>query len=220
VADLLVYIPSHGYANNDLLFASWLGGNYYVRDKTLSSFKISVTPDDTGLVQFATTVTDGYVRKQTGSESSTISGLDHLEGETVFVTSGGEKIGSSYTVSGGQITVPTSIISYQVGLPYAMKIKTTRLEIPQAATIQSREKNINELVVRHIRTTNGAAGQEKGGVDYLNDIEASFGTISNDSTITVRGGHSPDGYVVIKSDEPYPMTVLATIVSFSVDENR
>ena len=218
MADLIIYIPNHGYSDNDPIYVSWLDYYGYVTDPQTNSFKVD---DGAGNnLQFSSTITTGYVREyDDGAGTTTVTGLEHLNGETVYVVAGGESLGT-FTVANGSITLQSDVYTYRVGLPYSFRVKTTRLEIPQASTIQSREKNINELVVRHIRTTNGAAGQEKGGVDYLNDIEATFGTISNDSTITVRGGHSPDGYVVIKSDEPYPMTVLATIVSFSVDENR
>jgi hypothetical protein len=218
--DLIVYIPSHGYSNSDYITVSWLGGEYYVRDKDTDTFKISSTDDDLNLVQFTETITDGYVREQSETGSATISGLDHLEGETVFVTSNGERIGSSYIVSGGSITLSDAITTYQVGLPYSMKIRTMRLEVPSSPTVQTRVKKINETVVRHVRAREGRAGQEKDGTEYLNDVEATFATQSADSTIVTRGGMSEDSYTVVKSDNPYPFTVLATIISFTVEENR
>lgn len=220
MSDLIVYLPYHEYENNDNIFVSWLGGNYYVRDKKANSFKISTTQSDLGIVQFSSTVTDGYVREQTGTATTTISNLGHLEGLNVIVVSGGKRIGGSYTVSGGSITLSEPLTTHQCGIPYKMKIRTTRLEVPQANTIQSRIKNINEVVVRHIRSKDGEAGQEAEGEVYLNDLECTFSKESKDKQVQVRGGFAEDGYVSIVSEDPYPFTALAAIISFSVDEQR
>ena len=220
MADLICYLPAHGYSDDEPIFVSWLGGTYYVYNKDTNSFKLAVSVGG-DLVQYTETITDGFVRyvDTTGGLITTITGLEHLEGETVYVMSGGSLVGS-YPVSGGSITLPEGVYSYQVGLPYAMKVKTTRLEIPNSSGIQSRIKNINELVVRHVKSGGGQAGQEKNGVEYLNDLECTYSKKSDDATVNVRGGFNDDGYIVVKSTDPYPMTVLATIVSFSVDESR
>jgi len=220
VADLICYLPAHGYSDDNPVFVSWLGGTYYVYNKDTNSFKLATSVGGS-LVQYTETITDGYVRQvdTTDGTITTITGLEHLEGENVLVTSGGSLVGL-YPVSGGSITIPDWVYSYQVGLPYAMKVKTTRLEIPNSSGIQSRIKNINELVVRHVKSSGGQAGQEKNGVEYLNDLECTYSEKSDDATVNVRGGLNDDGYIVVTSADPYPMTVLATIVSFSVDESR
>ena len=216
---LIVYLPAHGYSDDNPLFVSWLNDTYYVADKTIDSFKLVTEASGSTYVDFTTSITSGYVRQNTGSGSATITGLDHLEGEIVQLTSGGEFIGS-YTVTSGSITAPISVENYQVGLPYTMKIKTTRLEVPvENATTQSKIKRVHEVVTRLLKTKNGSAGQQYGGTEYLTDMNADFSTSSTDHTVLAKGGYSEDGYTVVKSDEPYPMTVIATIVSFSVDEN-
>ena len=219
MADLIIYLPSHGYSESDYITASWLDGAYYVRGVQSNSFKISTDDSDDNIVQFTETITDGYVRQQTVGGTTTITGLDHLEGETVFVTNNGESLGS-YVVSSGSVTLLGEVLTYQVGLPYACKIKTMRLEVPSAPTTQSKIKRINETVVRHVRSKNGKAGQEYDGVEYLDDLECTFSTQAQDATVLTKGGFSEDGYTTVTSTDPYPFTCLATIVSFTVDENR
>ncbi len=80
VRDLIVYIPNHGYSDDDPIFVSWLDANYFVSDKDTDSFKIATTSGGSTLIQFSTTITDGFVRETSGSGLTTISGLDHLEG--------------------------------------------------------------------------------------------------------------------------------------------
>ena len=227
--DLTIYLPTHGYSISDLVYISWLDGNYYVRDTDIdgvaqsidaNSFKIAATDSDATIVQYTSDVTDGYVREVTESGVATISGLDHLEGETVKVTSNGEVVGTE-TVSSGSITVSSTVFTYQVGLPYTMKVRTTRLSVPQEGnTIQSRIKRIHETVIRYIRSKLGKSGQEYSGTEYLSDMGTTFSSSSQDDTTLTKGGFTEDAYTVVKSEDPMPMTVLSTIISFEVEERR
>jgi len=221
MADLIVYIPNHGYSNDDPIYVSWLDGYYYVGDADEDTFKLTATKGSSDYVQFTSTITDGYVREyDDASGTTTISGLDHLEGETVTLTSGGSVVGS-YTVSNGSITVPQDVYTYQVGLPYTMKVRTMRLAVPQqGGTLQSRIKKVYETVVRYIRSKGGKAGQEYGGTEYLSDLNTTFSTSSQDAVILNKGGFTEDAYTTILSEEPYPFTVLSTIISFDVEERR
>ncbi len=218
--DLIIYLPNHSYDDDDMLYVSWLDANFFVSDKDADSFKLATELAGSILVQFTETITDGFVREVSDTGTTTISGLDHLEGETVKVTSGGNVVATE-TVSGGEITVGSEIFTYQVGLPYKMKVRTMRLSIPQDGnTLQTRIKRINETVVRYIRSKFGKAGQEYNGVEYLSDLNTTFSTESKDATNPTKGGFSEDAYTVVISEEPVPFTGLATIVSFEVEERR
>jgi hypothetical protein len=221
MADEIIYLPNHGYSESDVLFVSWLDANFFARSVATDSFKISVTDDDLNFTQTERTITDGYVRKvDTGTATTTITGLDHLEGKLVTVTANGQVVASA-TVSNGSITVNEDIFTYQVGLPYTMKIRTVRLAIPQPnGTIQTKIKRISKTIIRFIRSLNGKAGTEYGGTEYLKDINATFSTSSQDTDKDKRlsdGGFNEDAYTVIVSDEPLPFTVLSSVVSVEVE---
>jgi len=227
MSDLLLYIPNHGYSISDTVSVSWLDANFFVRDPDndpsidADSFKISTDDTDNNLVQFTTTITEGFVREvDTSAGTTTISGLDHLEGETVKVTSGGSVVATE-TVSGGSITLSSDVFTYQVGLPYKMKVRTMRLSVPQdTGTLQSKIKRVDNTVVRHIRSSEGMAGVEYEGTEYLTDLETTFSTDSADNdpdTRPTKGGYNEDAYTVVTSDEPLPFTLLATIVSVEVE---
>lgn len=221
MSDLICYIPNHGYSDDDPIYVSWLDANYYVSAKDTDSFKLATESGGAILIQFTETVTDGYVRKvDIAAGTTTISGLDHLEGETVKVTAGGSVVGTE-VVSNGSITITSSVFTYQVGLPYKMKVRTMRLSVPQEGnTFQTRIKRIHEIVVRYIRSKLGRAGQEYSGIEYLSDLDTTFSTSSQDNTKLTKGGFSEDAYTIVTSDEPVPFTVLATIISFEVEERR
>lgn len=226
MSDLLIYIPNHGFSISDFIYYSPLDINVFVRDSDNSpsidadSFKISTDDSDNNLVQFTETVIEGFVREVTEIGVAVISGLEHLEGETVKVTSSGSVVGTE-TVVNGSITISSDVFTYQVGLPYKMKVRTMRLSVPQdTGTLQSKIKRIDNTTSRHIRSSGGKAGVEYEGTEYLTDLETEFSTDSADNTPDTRltkGGFNEDAYTVVTSDEPLPFTLLATIVSVEVE---
>ena len=217
--DLIVYHPNHGLSDDDFVFVSWLDASYYIADKDDDSYKLALAESGSDFIQFSETVYSGYVRLTTSGGSTSITGLDHLEGELVTLVSGGEIIVTA-TVASGAITVPEALTEYIVGLPYTFKVRTTRLELPAQPTTQSRIKRISETVVRHIRTKGGKAGQEYGNRTYMSEMNAAFSNDSKDATIATEGGFTPDAYTTVISDVPFPATVLANIISFEVEEKR
>lgn len=223
MSDLICYIPNHGYSNDDEIYVSWLDAEYYVSDKGDDSFKLATTTGGAELVQFTEIVVDGFVREVAGAGYSTASGLDHLEGETIKVTSSGRVIATE-VVSSGSVTLSATVFTYQAGLPYKMKVRTMRLSVPQEGnTLQTRIKRIHSTIVRYIKSLLGKAGQEYDGVEYLGDIDALFSTASQDTPKDNRltsGGFSEEAYTTIVSDDPLPFTVLATIISVEIEERR
>lgn len=226
--DLIVYLPSHGYSDNDALFISWLDGIFYVDDKTTNSFKLTNGASGPNL-QFISSITDGFIRRDTLPDTTIISGLEHLEGELVTVTSNGNMVGSDIVAS-GQITLLSSVTSYQVGLAYTCKIRSMRLAVPQDGNaLQGTIKRISRTITRYSKTKNGKVGQEypvtntSGSeimTEFLEDMGAVFDKDSRDVIKPVKGGMATEGYVVHKSELPSPMTIIANIVDFSLDETR
>lgn len=217
MADLLLYIPNHSYSNDNAVYVSWLNGVYYVSDQTQNSFKLATTSGGSVLVQYNDTpIRNGYVRLDTDTATSSITGLDHLEGESVAVTHGGLRVGSTYTVSSGAITITEPATTYQVGKLYAMKARTMRLALPQKPDAsQCRTKRVSEVVARVVRSHgNFQMGSYENGKESLNNVRTEFSTESSDCSVNTMGGFGTDGYVVIKSEEPLPLTLLSTVIEF------
>ena len=77
-----------------------------------------------------------------------ISGLDHLEGETVTVRSGGVKVGE-YLVAGGAISVPPSSSSAVAGLPSPLRLVPLVNEVEDRdGSSYGRQKQIDSLRVQ------------------------------------------------------------------------
>ncbi len=218
--DLICYISNHGYSDDDPIYVSWLDQNLYVSDKDADSFKLATTSGGATLIQFTETITDGFVREFDDMVgTSTISGLDHLEGETVKITSGGEVVGTE-VVSSGSVTLNKDVFTYQVGLPFTMKVRSMRLAVPQTPhALQAKIKRVTSVTIRYIRSLLGSAGTEISGTEFLTDIVATYNTDSRDTPVNNRGtqgGFNEDAYTVILSDDPVPFTALAAITEVEI----
>lgn len=228
MADLSIYIPNHGFSDGNLVYVSWLNGNYYVVSARYRSFKISSASGGSA-VQADGVVREGYVQRVDSSlNSTTISNMEHLAGDgslteanrklpiTVDVVSGDTWWYFNNTT--GTLTLPKDVTSYSAGLRYKMEITTMRLEAPSVNGLQGRIKRIAETVVRYIKSKLGYAGTSYGGTEYLSSLYCEYSTASNDATIQTQGGFDSDGKTLIKHIEPYPFTILCVVDSFSVDE--
>ena len=83
-----------------------------------------------------------------GAAATVITGLSHLEGETVAILADGA-VRTSQTVSGGQITIDRTASVVHVGLPYTGILQTMRPEMGfKDGTWQGRVKRISGATVR------------------------------------------------------------------------
>jgi hypothetical protein len=147
----------------------------------------------------------------TGSSTS-VTGLDHLEGETVQILID-DAVYPKQKVTSGAITVslPSTFATktIEVGLGYNSKLKTLSLEAgSQAGSAQGRKKRYNEIVVRLLNTI---------GVS-INDDQLPFRTSADEMGQPIplftgdkrvsNLGWDREGKVTIEQKQPLPLTVL------------
>lgn len=90
---------------------------------------------------------DSHVRYD-GVPTSVITGLTHLEGETVTVIGDGAVLPNE-VVTAGQIILATEVETALVGLPYVAKAQTQKLEGGgNTGTSQGKSKRIHNVVLR------------------------------------------------------------------------
>jgi hypothetical protein len=156
--------------------------------------------------------------------TTTISGLDHLEGETVSILADGATHATK-VVSGGNITLDRSAQKVHVGLNFDSILQTLRIEAGSAQGVaQSKIKRINEITVRLHKTL----GVEIGGdLDNMENIPfrssaALMGSpidlFSGDKKIELRDDYNTDGHVFVRQTQPLPLTVLAIYPEVTVYE--
>jgi len=90
-----------------------------------------------------------------GAATTSITGLDHLEGEEVAVLADGA-VHPNRTVTSGAITLQLAASVVNVGLPYIATIKTMPIEAgAQDGTAQGKEQRINGIVLDLFETGAG-----------------------------------------------------------------
>ena len=144
--------------------------------------------------------------------STSITGLDHLEGEEVQILIG-DAVFPNQTVTNGAISVrlnsATGFKSIEIGLAYTSKIKTMRIEAgANAGTAQGRKKRYNEVMVRLHKTIgikiNGDQLPFRTSSMHMGQNIPEF---TGDKRVT-NLGWDRDGQIEILQEQPLPMTVL------------
>lgn len=117
----------------------------------------------------------------TQASSATITGLSHLEGAAVIVWANGVNysprvagVQTTFTVTGGSITLPAAVTSYVVGLPYKGRFKSTKLAYAAAAgTALTQTKRVNYLgvIMKDAHNRGLRYGQDFENLDELPLIE-------------------------------------------------
>lgn len=150
-----------------------------------------------------------------GAAATTISGLDHLEGETVDVLADGAAH-PQRTVASGAITLQRASSVVQVGLPCPAKLATVRLNAGAAdGTAQGKTKRIHRVVVRLLDTLGGKLGPTETTMDEIlfrssgDQMDVAVPVFTGDKTVAWPGGYETDAIVWYVNEQPFPATVVA-----------
>jgi hypothetical protein len=144
---------------------------------------------------------DSYIT-DTGGDT-TITGLSHLEGETVQVLGDG-LVQATKVVSGGQITAATTAAKYQVGLGYTSTLIPMDIDIQ--GTGLSTTKRINRVMVNVVDTIGGTVGPDTSRQETISSSTSKF---TGFKKVAIPGGYTRDTEIVAKQTDPLPMTVLS-----------
>jgi hypothetical protein len=153
-----------------------------------------------------------------GVATTAISGLDHLEGETVAVLSDGNVV-NDLVVSGGAITLPRAASIVHVGLGYDCDIFTLAIDTAQIST-QMRKLNVSEVAINVQNSRGGFVGPD---FDNLIEIKPRFDSDGYDpitlKTFEERVNIQPDwndnGQVAIRQIDPLPLSILTITPEFN-----
>ena len=157
--------------------------------------------------------------KVTGSGLTTVTGLDHLEGETVCVLADGIK--GSYVVSSGSITLSVAADTVIAGLPITSEFEPFDLEVEGSI---GRRKQLYQSKLMVWRSLGGSIAAD--GEDYQELVYHTAGELMDES-IPLKDGysevfhessHGRQKYWRIQHDEPYPFTLQAVVQSFTVSK--
>lgn len=165
-----------------------------------------------------TVMTDAAIVGTSAGGSSVWTGLSTLEGKTVDVKGDGTYLGT-FTVAGGQITIPRSAKSIEIGLHYDNWLLTLTPNLGGGGvTSQGNQATTSKVTVRVLDTINLLVdGQRVAfvqlGADVLDKPPTPF---TGDKDITDLGWDTIS-QIELRQDQPYAWYVLAMIRQFSVN---
>ena len=150
-----------------------------------------------------------------GGATTSITGLTHLEGETVKVWADGAILADK-TVSSGGITLDTAASKVQIGLGYTHKLKTLKIEGGnKSGTSVGKTKRINGVtfVLLYSHTIEyGPTSTELTKNDFreVSDaMDSSVPLFTGELFVEFDGNWGSDPRIVIESDDPSPFTLLS-----------
>lgn len=161
-----------------------------------------------------------------GASITTITGLDHLEGEEVYVWGNGRQSGP-YTVESGQIVNDYAVTYAIVGKQYVGKYRGPRLNWGAiAGAAVTMHKRVIRLGLMIYKSAAGCVGwgRDFTHVDYLKDRTATGPTdsplteITDDDSFPFQGATERDARICIIFDKAGPGEVLGIVPTLETRE--
>lgn len=155
-----------------------------------------------------------------GAPATVLSGLDHLEGETVAILGDGA-VYPLQTVTGGSITLDAPVSKAHVGLPITSDIQLLPMAVEAQAFGQGRVKNINRVWLRVFQSLGFMAGP---ALDKLKGFQARttevLGSPPNLQTreceIVLTPTWADSGTVFVRQTDPLPLTLVSMILEAEI----
>jgi hypothetical protein len=160
-----------------------------------------------------------------GTATTSITGLDHLEGQTVQILADGSTHADKI-VSSGAITLDRSSKKVKVGLGYNSVLQTMRVEGGSAeGTGQGKVKRISKVVLRLFNTVGVKCGPSLTNLETVpfrttsSDMDNPVSTLlAGDKTVEFTDDYNSDGFIFVKQDQPLPLSLLALYPTFVISD--
>jgi len=210
ISDVTTGVNSAGAATgmsqiNDLRFT--------VANKTTNTFELSGINGSA----FTAYTSGGEVRKAVTS----ISGLDHLEGETLACLADGNVV-AGLTVSSGAVTLSRAASRVHMGLGYTTDLETLDLNYTsKAGTIQGRLKKVSKVILRFEDTRGGFVGPDADNLVEMKQREFELlgqptQLITGDREVVITPDWNTGARIFIRQTDPLPLTLLAVVPDVAV----
>lgn len=170
--------------------------------------------------------------------TSTVTGLNHLEGLTVAILADGSVV-TNQAVINGTITLPQAYSAIIIGLPYLPQLQTLYLDpVGQPPTVQGKRKDIYAVTVR-MEASRGmmvgtnqpdASTQPNNATVAWTDMKefkernarvhasTAIPLFTGDERILVPADWQTNGQVAIQQNYPLPANVLAVIPEYQIGD--
>lgn len=150
-----------------------------------------------------------------GAETTTLSGLDYLEGETVSILANGCVL-PQQVVKNGSITLSQASTLVQVGLPITSDLQTlpVALQLNDGSYATGHMKNVNEVWARLYQSSAIFSGSTFDDMTELKQRTTErYGEppelVSHEVSLVLHPDWNDTGTVCIRQKEPLPLTVVS-----------
>ena len=239
---VVITAPSHGLVNGDQIgifdvvgMVELNGNGYVVANKTTNTFELSgingtgytawtssgrIRAAVDGSADHTAYVSDGEVRLRI----STLSGLDHLEGQSVDVLTEGSAHGAK-TVSSGAITLDRTSSKVHVGLGYNSDFETLRPEAGAAdGTAQGKLARMHRVILRFFQTGGGKLGPDVDTLDTLvfreggDAMDTAVPLFTGDYEVPWEGDYTADNHIFYRQNQPFPAFIEAVMPQMNTQD--
>jgi hypothetical protein len=202
-------------------------GNSYSIRGTFASISDPTQMEITSIEALAAEVQDALEGRSTTVWAlgfDEFNGLHHLEGATVCILADGG-VEEDQLVTGGQITLASPATVVHVGLRVTAEMETLDVNIPGEQTVRGNAKHIGKVDVICYRSRNILVGPDADHLDEIatrtpEDDEYDAESLKEDiQDLYIATTLSKNGRVLIRHDEPLPLTVLGVIPSVEFGTN-
>lgn len=160
-----------------------------------------------------------------GASTTVISGLGHLEGETVQLLVDGSAH-ADRIVQSGTVLLDRPATKVQVGLKFTSILQTMRPDMGASnGSGQSRRRSVAQCVFRLHNTVGGKFGPSASNLNPIPTLKpaAAIGTppklFSGDTDqLVFPANMDTDGYIFFVQDQPLPATVVAIMPRMQVND--
>lgn len=216
---IVITANNHGFSNGDkVLFNEVMGmtdlnGNtYLVANKTTHTFELTtLTAVPINSTGFSPYVSGGEVRKLV----TMISGLFHLEGESVSILGDGA-VQPNVTVTNGKITITELAAVVQIGYSYMSDGQMLRLEAGAAdGTALGKTRRTHRVGMLLHRTLGLKIGYGFDDLDSVifrttaDDLTRAVPLFSGIQSETVQSDYDFENEFCFRQDQPLPGMILA-----------
>jgi hypothetical protein len=148
-----------------------------------------------------------------GSSATVISGLDHLEGETVSIFAEGG-VQTPKVVASGSITLDSATTYAHIGLPLISQFETLPIAAEIEAYAQSTIKNVNSVTLNVYRSGAFLTGPDvdrliEGKVRTTEPYGSPPSLQTGEIEVKVPGSWTDSGTIVVYKSTPTPLTVVS-----------
>lgn len=157
------------------------------------------------------------------SKVTEVTGLDHIEGETVSALIDGNTA-MGLTVTDGAVTLPVAGSKIIVGLPYKCQLKSLPLDTGEP-TVQGKRKKVAALTIRASETRGLTVGPDFDTLSEFKqrtfqDMGQPIDLYDGDMRIVMPPNWTEPGQYCVEQSYPLPATVLAFIPEIVLGDSK